>query len=243
VRASGGKGFRAPSLFEMYKVHVRGGGTYYREANPDLGSEEIWSYDIGVERFLTDALWGRLTFYQSFAKDYIGDRITGKVPFAGGTKTRVERILDNISEVDIYGVETELEWYATQNLTLFANYAYNVSEIKEDDNNASLEGNYLSNDPRHNAHFGFRYTNPKIVNLSVTANYYGDIYFDNENTLNENGYFTVDASVSRKLVDHVTAYVNAENIFDEEYAMFRRQGREDTIAPGLIVTAGIRLEF
>ncbi len=60
---------------------------------------------------------------------------------------------------------------------------------------------------------GFRYTNPEIVNLSVTANYYGDIYFDNENTLNENGYFTVDASVSRKLVDHVTAFVNAENIF------------------------------
>ncbi|MDZ7664158.1 MAG: TonB-dependent receptor [Desulfotignum sp.] len=81
VRASGGKGFRAPSLFEMYKVHVRGGGTYYREANPDLGPEEIWSYDIGVERFLTDTLWGRLTFYQSFAKDYIGDRVTGKVPF------------------------------------------------------------------------------------------------------------------------------------------------------------------
>jgi outer membrane receptor protein involved in Fe transport len=44
-------------------------------------------------------------------------------------------------------------------------------------------------------------------------------------------------------VDHVTAFVNAENIFDKEYAMFRSQGREDTIAPGLIVTAGIRLEF
>ncbi|MDZ7664159.1 MAG: TonB-dependent receptor [Desulfotignum sp.] len=145
--------------------------------------------------------------------------------------------------MDIHGVEAELEWYPTRTLTLFANYAYNVSEIKEDDNNAALEGNYLSNDPRHNAHFGFRYTNPEIVNLSVTANYYGDIYFDNENTLNENGYFTVDASVSRKLVDHVTAFVNAENIFDEEYAMFRSQGQQDTIAPGLIVTAGIRLEF
>jgi outer membrane cobalamin receptor len=28
VRASDGKGFRAPSLFELYKVHVRGGGTW-----------------------------------------------------------------------------------------------------------------------------------------------------------------------------------------------------------------------
>jgi outer membrane receptor for ferrienterochelin and colicin len=243
VRASGGKGFRAPSLFELYKVHVRGGGTYYREANPNLDPEELWSYDIGVERFLTDALWGRLTLYQSFAKDYIGDRLTGTAKFAGGTKTRYEYILDNISEVDIHGVEAELEWYASRTLTLFANYAYNVSEVKKDDNNAALVGNQLPNDPRHNAHFGFRYTNPEIVNLSVAANYYGDIYFDNENTLNENGYFTVDASVSRKLVDHVTVFVNAENLFDENYAMFRSQGQQDTIAPGLIVTAGVRLEF
>jgi len=243
VRASGGKGFRAPSLFELYKVHVRGGGTYYREANPNLDPEELWSYDIGVERFLTDALWGRLTLYQSFAKDYIGDRLTGTAKFAGGTKTRYEYILDNISEVDIHGVEAELEWYASRTLTLFANSAYNVSEVKKDDNNAALVGNQLPNDPRHNAHFGFRYTNPEIVNLSVAANYYGDIYFDNENTLNENGYFTVDASVSRKLVDHVTVFVNAENLFDENYAMFRSQGQQDTIAPGLIVTAGVRLEF
>jgi outer membrane receptor for ferrienterochelin and colicin len=243
VRASGAKGFRAPSLFELYKVHVRGGGTYYREANPDLDPEEIWSYDIGVERFLTDTLWGRLTLYQSFAKDYIGDRLTGTAKFAGGTKTRYEYVLDNISEVDIFGVETEMEWYATRTLTLFANYAYTVSEVKKDDNNAALVGNQLPNDPRHNAHFGFRYTNPDIVNLSVTANYFGDIYFDNENTLNENGYFTVDASVSRKLVDHVTVYMNAENLFDKRYPMFRSQGSEDTIAPGLIVTAGIRLDF
>ena len=82
-RASGGKGFRAPSLFELYKVHVRGGGTYYREANPDLEPEEIWSYDLGVERFLTDSLWGRLTFYQSFARDYIGDRLIGTAPHIG----------------------------------------------------------------------------------------------------------------------------------------------------------------
>ena len=242
LRASGGKGFRAPSLFELYKVHVRGGGTYYREANPDLEPEEIWSYDVGVDRFLTDSLWGRVTFYQSFAKDYIGDRLTGTGTFAGG-KTRYEYQLDNISEVDIYGVEMELEWHARTDLTLFANYTFNISEVKKDENNADLEGNYLPNDPRHQTHFGFRYNNPKIVNVSVIANYYADIYYDNENTLKESGYFTVDASVSRRFFDRFTAYVNAENIFDEEYAMFRSLSRGDTIAPGVIVTGGVKFEF
>ncbi len=242
LRASGGKGFRAPSLFELYKVHVRRGGTYYREANPDLEPEKIWSYDVGMERLLTDSLWGRVTFYQSFAKDYIGDRLTGTGTFAGG-RTRYEYQLDNISEVDICGVETELEWYALLDLTLFANYTFNISEVKKDENNADLEGNYLSNDPRHQTHFGFRYKNPKIINVSVIVNYYADIYFDNENILKESGYFTVDASVSRKFFDRLTAYVNAENIFDEEYAMFRSLSSGDTIAPGVIVRGGMKVEF
>ena len=37
--------------------------------------------------------------------------------------------------------------------------------------------------------------------------------------------------------------MNIENIFDEEYSMFRRQGRADTIAPGIIITGGVTLEF
>ncbi|MFO7559302.1 MAG: TonB-dependent receptor [Desulfobacterales bacterium] len=241
-RASGGKGFRAPSLFELYKVHVRGGGTYYREANPDLEPEKIWSYDVGVERFLTNSLWGRLTFYQSFARDYIGDRLIGTGTFSGG-RTRYEYQLDNISEVDIYGVETELEWYALSDLTLFANHTFNISEVKKDENNADLEGNYLPNDPRNNFHFGFRYQNPKIVNVSIIANYYTDIYFDNENTLKESGYFTVDASVSRRFFDRLTAYLNVENIFDEEYAVFRSASSGDTFAPGIIITGGVKIEF
>lgn len=242
LRASGGKGFRAPSLFELYKVHVRSGGVYYREANPDLQPEEIWSYDIGAERFLTDSLWGRVTLYQSFARDYIGDRLTGTGTFGGG-KTRYEYKLDNISEVDIYGVETELEWSVLSDLTLFANYTYNVSEVKKDENNAALEGNSLPNDPRHNAHFGFRYKNPTLFDVTVTANYYDDITYDNENTLTGGGYFTVDASLARRFSETFSAYLNVENLFNEKYPIFKSSTSSDTIAPGLIVSAGLRLEF
>lgn len=243
LRASGGKGFRAPSLFELYKVHVRGGGTYYREANPDLEPEEIWSYDVGAERFLTDRLWGRLTFYQSFAKDYIGDRLIGSAKFAGGTKTRYEYKLDNISEVDIHGIETELQWYPTPATTLFANYTYNVSEVSKDENNAALEGNVLPNDPRHNVHVGVRYQKPKLINASVTVNYYADIYYDNENTMKTSDYTTVDIGLSRKFFDRYTVYVNIENLFDKEYPIFLSPSSGDTIAPGIIATGGVKFEF
>ncbi len=237
LRASGGKGFRAPSLFELYKVHVRGGGTSYREANPNLEPEEIWSYDVGAERFLMEKLWGKLTFYQSFAKDYIGERFLRQVG------PRYEYKLDNISEVDIHGIEAELQWYPVNDVTLFTNYTYNISEVAEDENNAALDGNYLPNDPRHNTHFGVRYQNPEIVNISLVNNYYADIYFDEENTLKTGDYYTVDVSVSRKFFDRYTVYVNAENIFDKEYPIFRSTTDPDTIAPGAIVTAGLKFEF
>lgn len=243
LRASAGKGFRAPSLFELYKVHVRQGGAYYREANPDLDPEEIWSFDLGAERFLTEQLWGRVSVYRSFAKDYIGDRLTGTALFAGGTKTRYEYELDNISEVDIYGIETELRWSPREELTLFGNYTYNISEVKEDENNPALEGNYLEHDPRHKIHAGVLYRNPRLVDLSLTANYYGDIYFDGENTLYESGYATVDLGMSRTFKNDITAYVNIENLFDEEYAMFRKTSASDTIAPGTIVAAGLKWKF
>jgi len=242
LRASGGKGFRAPSLFELYKVHVRGGGTYYREANPDLEPEKIWSYDVGAERFLLDNVWGRLTFYQSFAKDYIGDRLIGTNPISGG-RTRYDYKLDNINEVDIYGIEAELNWHPLRELTLLLNYTYNISKVDNDDNNSELEGNYLPNDPRHNFHFGVGYQNPNIVNISIGVNVYSDIYYDNENTIKTGDYWTVDAAISRKFLDRFTVYVNAENIFDREYPIFISPSSGDTIAPGIIVSGGVKSEF
>lgn len=242
IRFSGGKGFRAPSLFELYKVHIRSGGTYYREANPNLKPEKLWSYDIGIERFLTECLWGKISFYQSFAEDYIGDRLTGTGIFGGG-RTRYEYQLDNISEVEIYGIETELELSLYNHFTIFANYTYNISEIKKDANNAALVGKYLTQDPRHSAHAGFRYQNPKIINFSLIGNYYADIYFDNENTLKDDGFFTLDLSASRKFLDQFTTFINIENLFDEEYPISRSLTSGDTLAPGLVATLGVKFEF
>ena len=243
VRASGGKGFRAPSLFELYKVQVRGGGTFYREANPDLEPEEIWSYDIGAERYFLDNLSGRLTFYQSFARDYIGNRLIGTATFGRPPRTRFEYKLDNISEVDIYGVEAELQWSPMKELSLFANYTYNISKVAKDDNNAELEGNYLPNDPRHKVHAGLHYQDPRFVNVSLIGNFYADIYYDSENSLKTNDYWTVDVRVWRRFFDRVTAYVNVENLFDREYPIFLSASSEDTIAPGVIVLGGIKVDF
>jgi iron complex outermembrane receptor protein len=242
LRMSGGKGFRAPSLFERYKVHVRNGGVYYREANPDLEPEEIWSWDIGAERSLTDTIRAKATFYQSFARDYIGDRLIGTAPISGG-RTRYDYRLDNISQVDIYGIEAELAWYPVAGLSMFTNYTFNNSTVDKDDTNADLEGNHLPNDPRHQCHAGLRYDNPDIVNASLTGNYYADIYYDNENTLKTSDYWTLDLALSRRFLDRFTAYLNIENLLDEKYPIFLSDSTGDTLAPGMIATVGLKIDL
>ena len=243
IRASAGKGFRMPSLFELYKVHVRGGGTYYRQANPDLKPENIQSWDIGAERKLSDNLMAKVTFYQSLATDYIGDRLLDSAKFAGGKKTRYEYMLDNISEVKIHGLEFETQWNPLKYTSFHANYTYNVSEIIRDTENQSLEGNFLPNNPRHSGHFIANYLNPKIVNVSVGVNILAKIFYDNENTLEKDSYYTLDLSLSRKFMNLLTVFMNAENILDNQYPIFLSPSKGNTIAPGIIVKGGIKVEL
>lgn len=242
LRASVSRGFRAPSLFELFKVQVRGGGTFYREANPELEPEEITSFDLSLNRTVNDRLWWRLTAYQSEADDYIGDRLIGTAPISGG-RTRFDYRLENISEVEIYGLEAEFDWQLSPAVKLQGNYSYNISEIRADRNDATLQGNYLPNDPRHQANLALRYRHPKRLNLAVFANYSGRVYFDNENVLPTASYFTLSASASRELWSGLKLFVNVENLLDRRYPIFRSRTDSDTIAPGLIVNAGLSYTF
>ncbi|MGQ9620492.1 MAG: TonB-dependent receptor, partial [Bacteroidales bacterium] len=243
IRASAGKGFRSPSLFELYKVHVRGGGTYYREANPDLKPENIRSWDIGAERNLSDNLVAKVSYYQSLATDYIGDRLIDSAKFSGGTKTRYEYKLDNISGVKIQGLEFETRWSPIKYTSFTGNYTYNISEVVKDEVNQSLEGNYLPNNPRHSGHFIVNYLNPEIINISLGINAFAKIFYDNENTLEKDSYFTIDMSLSRKFINIIMVYVNAENILNNKYPIFLSPSSGNTIAPGIIINGGIKIEF
>ena len=116
-------------------------------------------------------------------------------------------------------------------------------EIKEDSENQSLKGNYLPNNPRHSGHFIANYLNPKIISVSLGVNVFAKIFYDNENTLEKDSYYTIDMSVSRKFMDMITVYVNAENILNNQYPIFLSTSKGNTIAPGLIVNGVIKVEF
>ncbi len=214
VRTSIGTGFRQPSLFEQYKLHIRGGGRSVRFPNPDLNPETIVSWDVGAERYFLDTLWAKLTYYQSWASDYIGSRTTKTYVLGGKTYTESEN--DNISEVNIHGVEAELTYDIGYGLSSFLNYNYNISEVAKDITNSSLEGKYLPGEPQHKTRAGLTYIAPAYVNASIIYAYNAEQYANSDNTIKVPDYGTLDLSIWKTLFERVTLRLSIENITDEE---------------------------
>ncbi len=214
LRTSIVSGYRTPSLFELYKVHERGGGRLLRWANPNLDPEKIVSWDIGAERLFADSAWVRVTYYRSRISDYIGPRTIDTFTVNG--VRYVEEENDNISTVDIHGIETELEYNFGYGLTSFVNYTWNVSEIKKDRENPAREGNSLTDDPRHKIRGGLMYANPQVINASILLKHDRHRYTDDLNTEKAPHFTTVDFSVWRKVFDIATLRLNIENVTDEK---------------------------
>jgi outer membrane receptor for ferrienterochelin and colicins len=50
VRASAGKGFKSPTIRQLYYTDLYQHGDYWYRSNPDLAAEESWGYSLGVEQ-------------------------------------------------------------------------------------------------------------------------------------------------------------------------------------------------
>lgn len=239
LRASVGKGFRVPTLFELYKTHTRGGKVTI--ANPDLEPERILSYDVGAERLLGDTLWGRVAFYHSFAEDLIAteDHSTNV-----NWNTR-----KNLEEVEIQGLELEFKWLPVEDWTVFSNYSYNQTEIVKDPQTPANEGNVVSGYPEHKAKAGVSYNNPHLFDANLIFSYVGKRFQDTENTIGLDAYNTVDVSIGKtvpspaKGIERLRLSLDIENLFDREYLFSVDDFGPDSTAPGLVVTGTAKIWF
>lgn len=230
LRFSAGRGFRAPSMFELYNTHVR---NKIILANPYLEPEEIVSYDIGVERRTRRGGRVRLTYYLSHGTDFIGERSD---PSTSGVYER-----DNINEVDISGVEFEFETPLNRRLSFIGNYTFNRSEIAEDLEDPANEGNLIPYYPEHKARAGFRYAAGRIDARAVYS-YNSERFSNISNSTELDSYSTFDIGVSANVRGNMKVSLNAENLFDEEYVVLD-ESPEDTVSPGRIITGELRCYF
>jgi iron complex outermembrane recepter protein len=98
------------------------------QATTPVDEETAWNYELGMKGdFFDNSLRFNAT---AFYTDYEDLQI---VRF-GPTEANPEFgsfITDNIGSAEIYGVEMEATWYPTENLMLYANYAYLDTEVDD----------------------------------------------------------------------------------------------------------------
>lgn len=243
LRASFSTGFKAPSLYYLYKSGPHG-STRFDLANPDLEAEKmVWSYDIGFDTQPNEHLSLSMTFYQSSFKDFLGDKAlsSDEVPTwftVDSGMTVIQKV--NLGQVDILGVEAGLEFKFNNRWSAFINHTYNESKIEEYDEDTAIEGNYLAYTPRHMTKIGVTYDNPALFTLSVFLTNVGERYGDLENsdTKKLEAYQVADLKISRKLFKGVEIFGSVNNLTDEEYKEYYT-----TYNPPLTMMAGVKYTF
>jgi len=239
---SAARGFRAPVLDDLCRSGRQKYG--FRLANPNLGPEYVSSLEWGLDVKLTQSWQFAVSAFYSRGKDYMYAVSTGDSVNMGYTISPVYKI-QNISAVDISGIEAEITGNITENLKAFANYTWNFTRIAGFIPNTAadpdLTGKHLTDVPDHQSNAGFRFTH-RLINFSVTAKYVGKRWINDRNIADVTyllapqypAYFNMDVKFWKNIGQHWQADLGIENIFDETHIDDRGQK-----TPGRFIMAGI----
>ncbi len=222
LRASAGKAFRPPTIYELYRTWTSVSGITYA-SNPDLKPEKSFSWDIGFEQ----KLWKGFQLKGAYFESYIEDLIYST------TVTSTYQTKVNAGKADIKGFEVEGRQKFDFGLALFANYTYNNATMRDNDANPDSEGKRLTFVPREMFNVGFETQQGPFLARCV-GRYVGKRYSDDLNRDRTNGvylsydpYFVVDAKVSYDITKFIRASLAVDNIFDRDYfSSYQAPGRK-----------------
>lgn len=217
VYASYSKGFMPPKLDDLSKSgKIRKG---FKLANPELGPEYLTNYEIGGTFVNNDKLFVEPSIYVSLGKDFQYFVGTGDSVDTGGDELKPVYQRQNISDVQVLGFEITVRYNPTKKLQFDANYTYNSSTIKDykgTSEQADITGNFIIEVPKHMAFAGILWNN-KVVNTSVTYNYVGSQWYDDQNTILLNSYQTIDIQFSKTFLTKYDVILTIQNILDNEF--------------------------
>lgn len=127
IYTSYGKGFRPPILDKLCRSGKTRGG--FQIANPNLNPETIHNYEIGSEVLLKEKLSLSPAIYYSRGKDFLYFVSTGDYVDMGYWAAILHS--ENVSKVEIYGAEMDVNYTITDNIRIYGNYSYAHSTIIE----------------------------------------------------------------------------------------------------------------
>lgn len=254
LRASAQKGFRRPTLNELYRPFRV--GPNITEANAALGTERVTSAEAGAEWTLgrADAAPGHarrpllvlgVTGFTSELRDAVGNvtlaRGPGTYPLfgfiaAGG----VGRQRLNLERIRVRGWELSGRWSPTADLMVTADYLYDDAVVRRATLAPGIVGNRLAQVPRNSAALGARWRGPGGFTVTPRVRWIGRQFEDDENQLRLGEVVVADLGVSRAITPHVELFLAAENLGDVRIETGRTaDGIVNTGTPRLVL-GGLR---
>lgn len=215
LRAAGYRGWRLPTLNELYRPFRVGPDA--TGANAALAPERLTGAELGLDWRPSDALTLRLTGYWNRLDDAIANVTIangpGTFPGVGFVSAAgVYRRRENVDAVDARGVEADARLEHGP-FALSASYAFVDSRVKASGIAAPLDGLRPAQTARHQASATAAWRRGDAA-LSLTARYAGPQFEDDQNARALAGAFTLDAVASAPLAAGLAAELRAENLTD-----------------------------
>jgi iron complex outermembrane recepter protein len=191
--------------------------------------EEVLSYEVGFKSSLVD---GRVRFNGAiFYYDYSDKQENAFITAPGTGATIPIQVLTNAGQVEVLGVELDLQWLVTERLDLVAGLGYLDTEIKEFVDNritsgtaSSIVGNEIPNAPAFSFNGRAKYTLPVngggLVAVMTDFSFQDNTHFQlsNRSDLAESGYWVVNGRAQYSSPDGSwNAALWVKNLLDEEY--------------------------
>ncbi|MBU4200147.1 MAG: TonB-dependent receptor [Verrucomicrobia bacterium] len=218
LKASIGRGFRAPTVNELYWRDD------YTEGNPDLKPEESFSYDAGIQQQFGKKSMLQISLFQSHMKNLIAWFDDGKGIYKA----------QNVNDAFLQGVETELSAQLTEEISGAVNYTL----LNAQDTSGTYEDKTLTYRPKNKVGGRLGYQNAWGLKLNLNAEYTDSVYTDRANTKELGGFMTLGAYAAQTLVKGVEIFARGNNLLNKQYQLVNGYPM-----PGFSVMGGVKATF
>ncbi|HZX30356.1 MAG TPA: TonB-dependent receptor [Rhodocyclaceae bacterium] len=225
LKASTGRAFRAPTLYDLYSADTVS-GVKLSKSDFDLKPERAKSWDIGTEIALPNKGVFRAAYFETVISDMIYSKetaYTGPYTATIPTSVNILSVKTNAAEGRTKGIELSGEMNLASWLRANASYTYTDARITKDNSGTGLLDKKLVYVPKNMAALGFeaqyqgwtanwlsRYSGLTYVNATnsdIEKNVYGGT----------SKYWLSDLKVSYQFDKRLKASLLVNNVFDKKY--------------------------